>query len=79
MTDLNRTIRRRTHSPYGHQARRIVVILEPGDLLGMRLEGTRTTYRAPLDAVFRRLALWHAQAEAARRKEERRRRHQASR
>ena len=37
----------------------------------MRLENTRTTYRADIDSVFRLLARWHAAAELRRRKEER--------
>lgn len=40
--------------------RGIVVSLEPGDVIGMRLERTRTTYRAPLADVYRVLAQWHA-------------------
>jgi len=47
------------------------VSLERGDLLAVRLERTRTTYRAPLDAVFRQLAQWHADAERARKRTER--------
>jgi hypothetical protein len=48
-----------------------VIILEPGDVLAMRLEKTRTTYRADIDSVFRLLARRHAAAELRRRKEER--------
>ena len=48
-----------------------MVSLEPGDVLAMRLERTRTTYRANIAAVFRTLADWHASAEARRKREER--------
>ncbi len=41
----------------------------------MRLERTRTTYRATVAAVFRTLADWHAQAEARHKREERRAKH----
>jgi hypothetical protein len=34
--------------PFQHYKRRIVVSLEPGDILAMRLEGTRKTYRVPI-------------------------------
>ena len=51
--------------------RRIVISLEPGDVIGMRLERTRTTYRAPLASVFRTLADWHARAEARAKREAR--------
>ena len=62
MTDITKTIKRRTRSQFAHYRRRIVVQLEPGDLIAMRLEGTRTYYRAHLDDVFRQLAQWHAAA-----------------
>ena len=51
--------------------KRIVVSLEPGDVIGMRLERTRTTYRAPLASVFRTLADWHARTEARAKREAR--------
>ncbi|MDE2106301.1 MAG: hypothetical protein KGL39_54275 [Patescibacteria group bacterium] len=63
MTNLETPVRRRTRAPFGHYRRRIVVTLEPGDILAMRLERTRTTYRAPLASVFRQLVEWHAQAQ----------------
>jgi hypothetical protein len=71
MTELQKSVRRRTRSPFAHYRKRIVVCLEPGDVLAMRLERTRTTYRAPLSAVFRQIAEWHASAERRRRQEER--------
>lgn len=71
MTDLTKTIRRRTVDTFAHYQRRIVVSLERGDLLALRLERTRTTYRATLDDVFRQLAHWHAEAERARKRTER--------
>ncbi len=74
MTSLEKPVRRRSRALFGHYRRRIVVILEPGDILAMRLERTRKTYRAPLQNVFRQLAEWHAVAEALRKKEERKQR-----
>jgi hypothetical protein len=71
MTELQKSVRRRTRSPFAHYRKRIVVSLEPGDILAMRLERTRTTYRAELGAVFRQLAEWHASAERRRKREER--------
>jgi len=44
------------------------VILEPGDVIGMRLEGTRQVYRAGIDSVYRQMAHWHADAERLRKK-----------
>jgi hypothetical protein len=71
MTDLTKAVCRRSRSTFAHYRRRIVIILEPGDLLAMRLERSRTTYRAPFDKVFRQLADWYAQAESRRKREER--------
>jgi hypothetical protein len=62
MTDLTKPVRRRARAPYGHYQKRIVVILEPGDILAMRLEKQKVVYRAPLAAVFGVLASWHARA-----------------
>jgi hypothetical protein len=50
MTDLNKPVRRRCALP--HRGRRIVVSLEPGDLLGFRLERTRRTEYLPVAACY---------------------------
>ena len=71
MTDLHKTIRRRSREQFAHYQKRIVISLEPGDVIGMRLERTRTTYRAPLASVFRTLADWHARTEARAKQEAR--------
>ena len=75
MTDLHKTIRRRSRDQFAHYRKRIVISLEPGDVIGMRLERTRTTYRAPLASVFRTLADWHARAEARAKREARKLKH----
>ena len=54
-----------------HYRKRIVVCLEPGDILAMRLERTRTTYFANLANVLRQLAQWHGIAESQRKREAR--------
>lgn len=71
MTGLHKPIHRRTAAPFAHYRKRIVVTLEPGDVLTMRLERTRTRFHAPLADVFRLLAQWHAAAAARRKREER--------
>ena len=71
MTELNKPLSRRARSTtirYRKKDRRIVVILEPGDVIGMRLEGTRQVYRAGIDSVYRQMAHWHADAERLRKK-----------
>ena len=62
MTSLEKAVRRRTRLPFAHYRRRIVVILEPSDMLAMRLERTRTVYRAPIPSVYRQLVEWHVLA-----------------
>ena len=58
MTDLEKPVLRRTRHPFAHYHRRIIVMLEPGDVLVMRLERTRTRFRAPIAAVYRQLVEW---------------------
>ena len=62
MTELKKTVKRRTRFPFGHYRKRIVVILEPGDCVAMRLEKTRKLFRAPIAAVYRQLVEWHVAA-----------------
>jgi hypothetical protein len=37
MTDLEKTVNRRTCFPFAHYCKHIIVILEPGDCVAMRL------------------------------------------
>ena len=67
MTEITKPLSRRTRSPFAHYRKRIIVILETGDVIGMRFEGTRTVYRAPIDSIFRHLAQWHANSAKRRR------------
>ena len=62
MTDLEKTVRRRTRQPFAHYRKRIVVMLEPGDVLAMRLERHRTVFRAPIPNVYRQLVVWNVEA-----------------
>jgi hypothetical protein len=62
MTNLEKTVKRRTREPFAHYRRRIVVILEPGDVLAMRLERHRTIVRAPIANVYRQLVAWNVEA-----------------
>ena len=62
MTDLEKPVQRRSRFPFAHYRKRIVVILEPGDCVAMRLERTRRVYRAPISALYRLLVEWHVAA-----------------
>lgn len=64
-TELRKTVRRKAAGPYDHKGARVVVILEPGDVIGMRLERTRRLFRAPINRVFRQIMVWNVDAERA--------------
>lgn len=64
MTDLDKPVRRRARAPY--RGRRIIVSLEPGDLLGFRLERTRRTEYLTVAGCYERavtLRVLHERAE----------------
>lgn len=65
MTELKKTVRRRTVSPYNHRRKRVVVSLEPGDVIGFRLERDRKTFRAPIHRLMQQVMLWNVDAERA--------------
>jgi len=68
MTPLNRLVIRKTLRPETKSGnRQLVVILEPGDIIGMKELGRRTVYRAKIEQVFWFLAKRHA-AEVAKQK-----------
>lgn len=50
MTDLKKPVRRRTIGL--HRGRRIMVSLEPGDVLGLRMERCRQTEYVCLAAIY---------------------------
>ena len=60
MANLVRPVTRRCTLPFLHYGKPLIVTLEPGDVLAMRLEGHRTIRRAPLSQVFIWLCLWAA-------------------
>lgn len=70
MTDLHKPVRRRTIGI--HRGRRIMVSLEPGDLLGLRQERCRQTEYVSIAAMYdfavkARVAFERAQKKKARR------------
>jgi len=65
MTDLRKRIKRRTVNSYNYQGRRLVVILEPGDVIAFREERCRKVFRAPLSRVFTQVVAWNLEAERA--------------
>jgi hypothetical protein len=62
MTDLERIVVRRSRFPFAHYRKRIVMAFEPGDLVAMRLERTRTWFRGTVAGIFRQLVAWQVEA-----------------
>lgn len=71
MTDLIKPIKRVTRSERFSRGkhRRLIVSLEPGDVIGVRLQGTRQTYRLSIEAVYERAILAHVSRVEKRTKE----------
>lgn len=72
MTPLRKPVTRRTVEPYDHQGRRVVVTLEPGDVLALRWERTLRTFRAPVNQIMRAVIQWTVETERAARRAARR-------
>jgi hypothetical protein len=64
MTDLTKRIKRRTTGTY-QRRKRLVVILMPGDVIGIREERCRKLFTAPIDRVYRQIVHWHVEAARA--------------
>jgi hypothetical protein len=68
MTDLRKTVRRVTVEEVASVRRRVVVALEPGDVIAFREARRRRWYRAPIGKVFITVAQWNIAAERAERR-----------
>jgi len=59
MNEINKVIRRRTCKPAGAPInRKLVVMLEPGDVLAIREAGRRRVYRGALEKIYWVLVKW---------------------
>jgi len=76
-TALKRVVIRKCERPVSHSGKRLVVILEPGDIIGIREECRRTTYKASLERVYWQMAKWHADQMAKEKREAKKRRKMA--
>lgn len=63
-------VERRTMGAY-HNGRRLIVSLEPGDTITMRVEGKRLRYTASLGFVFIQLARLYGEEQAKKAAKER--------
>ena len=64
-TELRKPVIRRCAEPYDHRRKRLVVALEPGDVISFREERSRKRFTAPLCRVFRQVVNWNVEAERA--------------
>jgi hypothetical protein len=67
-TELRRTVTRRLVECCDHRRKRLVVALEPGDVIVFREERSRKRFSAPLCRVYRQVVIWNVDAERAERK-----------
>lgn len=73
---IRRPIFRQTAADFRHYKRKVVVGIEPGDIISFRLKGTRQRYTANIEKLLPVVIAWHAfaamnekrAAKAARRK-----------
>lgn len=71
MTDLCRTVKRRTCREADLVRRRLVVILEPGDTLAIRETGRRRLYRRSLERIYLQMVRWQLEDDRRKAIEER--------
>lgn len=64
-TELRKPVVRRCVKHHDHRRKRLVVALEPGDVISFREERSRKKFSAPLARVFRQVVIWNVEAERA--------------
>ena len=79
MTPLLKPVTRRALRPFMHYGKRLVVTLEPGDLLSLRLERDRSGVSIPLAELYRQLIAREVAARRAEKQKERAAKRRASR
>lgn len=62
VTELRKTVVRRMAKPYDHRGKRLIVQLEPGDVITFREERSRKSFSAPLAQVFRQIVRWNVES-----------------
>lgn len=67
-TDLKKTVIRRCTGPHDHRGKRLIVALEPGDVISMREERSNKHFSAPLSKVFRQIVRWNIESTSTKRK-----------
>jgi hypothetical protein len=64
-TELRRTVCRRTATPYDHRGKRLIVALEPGDVISFREERSRARFSAPINRVYQQVLVWNVESQRA--------------
>ena len=67
-TELRKPVVRRCAEAHDHRRKRLIVALEPGDVLSFREERSRKRFTAPLSRVFRQVVIWNVEAERSQKK-----------
>lgn len=68
VTELRRTIIRRTTGSFDHRKRRLIVRLEIGDVISVKEERSHKWFTAPINHVYQQIVHWNVQAEKAMKK-----------
>ena len=63
-TDLRKTVMRRCCEPHDHRGKRLIVALEPGDVISFREERSHNYFSAPLATVFRQVVRWNIESQS---------------
>lgn len=64
-TELHRPVIRRTVEEHGHRRRKLIIRLEPGDVLAFREEKCRQWFTAPISRVYQTVVAWNVAARRA--------------
>ncbi len=67
-TDLRKTVIRRCTEPHDHRGKRLIVALEPGDVISFREERSKNSFSAPLATVFRQVVCWNVESQTPKRR-----------
>ena len=67
-TDLRKTVIRRCTEPHDHRGKRLIVALEPGDVISIREERSKKHFSAPLAKVFRQIVRRNLESQSPKRR-----------
>ena len=62
VTELRKTVCRRCVDHYDHRRKKLIVSLEPGDVISFREQRSRRVFSAPLARVFQQVLVWNVDA-----------------